>query len=506
MELKLRSKVAVLFKRRFNTVFGIAAVASQGVAGILVIWLLKNEVGLEYVGFWAVMTGILSVLSVSEFGLGQALVHMTQVAKVSNEKDSATFKDYYHTTLIALFLFYSVALILLYKLLFSAMVQVSGENYTHLVTSILPVVCVSVIFGMLARVTFSGLNGLGYFWVSQLVILSANVVYLVASYFTINSFGVVGLAYSHLSMTFMMLALGHFSIVCLEIRQGKPLIRFAVYRFSYSCLKRMLPLGFSIQATSLLHFLLEPIVKTTIATTGGLEVVGVYEMVSRILQGLRELAVRPLGFLSGRFAKIFQTEKELLIPELRRYHSVSLVLGSIYFGIVLQFVHFLEDFWVQSGDKYSFLVFVLLGFSLSVNIVYKIPVYFYAIGVGENRVNLVSMFITAGVSCVGYMAALIFSMHELVIIFYGAGLAVGALYSYWKVVLTQLEDNDVVFLRKDVIASMLFVTMSSFIAWFDSQTMVNHDLIVRFLILGLFCAIALALCLGVYFSKNKNNV
>ncbi len=233
-------------------------------------------------------------------------------------------------------------------------------------------------------------------------------------------------------MNVVILILGWLSILVIRIRQAQSfglLIPFAIYRKEF---RSMISLGMSFQATSILMMFLEPIARTTIAYSGGLALVGYYEMANRFVLSLRELIARPAAFLGGHFAaRYYENPKEiepLFTQALKRFWLIG--VGMLLSLALLSFP--VADYWVQERHWFFFLSVVALSVGWSLSVPSLVP-WNWGVGVGHNRFNLNSTFIMVVTSLSVCVVAAIYKSPILVSFGVGGGIAVGAIYLILRV-------------------------------------------------------------------------
>lgn len=410
-------------------IFGVGAVVSQSLAIALVLWLVKDRLGAEMVGLWSLILSTLSITSISQFGLGQSLIHFSQVALKREQETGQTgqVRQYYDTTILVTLGVFILVVLALFWPLKGLIGQIAGSELTGVLDQVMPVAAASMVMAILSRVPQAALNGLSRFWFAQASIIAGAVLYAVLAWVLIGSYGLLGVAYAHLAMALCQLVLAHAGVVYIA-GSGRNLIqRILVGRPRLRLVREMIGLGLSLQAMSMLLFLLEPIARVAMGYAGGLAMVGYYEMASRVAIAARDVFARPMAYLSGHFARQARTAPEKVPTDLAASFDRSLALGTLSLAAIAASALILADIWVQERHWFFFYCLGFLSFGWAYTSL-ALGTYNYGIGTGQNRHNLIGMAVICGTAGACSLVAALLGEPLLVPIGVCLGLVVGESY------------------------------------------------------------------------------
>lgn len=169
----------------------------------------------------------------------------------------------------------------------------------------------------------------------------------------------------------------------------------------------MISLGLSFQVTSFLFMFLEPLARTTLAFTGGLSLVGYYEMANRLVLAPRELIAKPAAFYSGQFAKQSQSDWEGMKANYAKSLKQFWLLAGLMCVAIAIIVLPAADYWVQERNSYFFICVFALTLGWCFGVPALIP-WNCGIGLGINRYNLNSVLLlvimNAGFCLLAYLS------------------------------------------------------------------------------------------------------
>lgn len=407
---------------------GVVAAGSQIITIAFVYWLVKNELGVENLGLWSLILSFASIVNFSGFGLGQSMVHFAQ----SGSARSDALERYFRVA-ATLTLGGSLALgALIYWPARELIIDLVSPQQAEQLNAVLPIMLMSFCAAMLNRVTAFTLTGQGFFWIGQLAILAGGLAYGLVTYFLVSDLGLVGVSYGHLAMTLVTLLLGWLGVLVVRIVQARSyglLIPFAIYRPEF---KKMISLGLSFQATSILMLFLEPLARAAIAYSGGLALVGYYEMANRFVVSPRELIARPSAYFSGRFASLSQADPEATRSLYYKMLKVFWLLGFVMLLALAIAVVPVADYWVQERHWFFFFSVMTLGVGWALSVPGLIA-WNWGVGVGNNRYNLYSVAIMVLISLIFCGFGIIFQSSLWIPVGVAGGIALGQIYLIHRV-------------------------------------------------------------------------
>jgi len=431
---------------KWQLFYGFIAVITQLLSIGYVFWIIKAELGVEQLGLWALVLSSLSIVNISNFGLGQAMVHFSQVS-MQKTAYSSQFERYFRTAfsltaLGALILSASIYLPVQYFIL-----DLAGPTQTNLVLTLIPLMMASLCAAVLNRVMIFTLNGQGSFWIGQIAVMLGSLFYVALSATLINSSGLMGVAYGHFIMTFSTLLLGWAGVIWVRAREGNArslLWPFGIYPQAF---RDMIGLGISFQLTSILMLFLEPLARFAIGYSGNLSMVGYYEMANRFVVTPREIIARPAAYFSGRFAQIGDSNRNAMNAF---YASLMKKFSLLGIGMLLSIAILavpVADYWVQERNWFFLVSVATLGLGWTFGVPALVP-WQWGIGLGLNQFNLMSIAIMMLVSLTVSSIAIIFQSPIWIPFGVGAAIALGEIYLILRVSQLLRSHNKVSNLRR----------------------------------------------------------
>ncbi len=398
-----------------TTIISLLAVASQASSSLMIIFMVNYYLGSEYLGFYALLISFSAIISLGEFGLGQSIIHYGNKYGID---------ECYCTVQITLIIFLTILIIVAFPFLMPIVYDITVKSLPNqTIYSELSIIIVSTAIGALARVSFSGLNASMSYGASQFIVVVGSAVYLILSFLLIPKLEVLGICIAHLAMTTMMLVMGHIFLKFKTASKSLLLNSGSVF-----VLKKIYKNGLGIQGITLLVILSEPLVKILIGNASNLIVLGQYEIASKLILGLRDLAVRPLGYLGGHFSRVTANKDVNPKFELEASFKKTIYLSLVFMFLCLLVYWFLLTFFASIINPTFTTMYALLVISWFFNIAVWIICYHFYIGVGKNLVNILSLTITVFFIIVGGLYS---SDDALVILyFYGTGIFLCSLYAF----------------------------------------------------------------------------
>jgi O-antigen/teichoic acid export membrane protein len=366
-----------------RNITAIAAVLSQATAVGLSLLFIERYHGLGLVGVWGVLTSLISVIYLSEFGLGQSLIKFMQVALNSDCPRRREVMRYFigaNVFTVGIFLGFVCVGIWLVPLIVSKWVATEFHGIT---LEVLPLLAFSTLFALLARLAQSALIGFEHFLASQIWVVLSNIIFSIACLFLIPSLGLEGAGVAHLLMS-TTLAFGCIAtFICVAIINTEKIAWKSLRQWSLEkTLKEMLPISGKIQLIQILQIFTEVGPRGALAWVGGADAAGCYEFAYRFVMFSREILARPLVYLSGKFSQEFHASDIVPLTSL-----IESLRGSAYLAMLMLFsVVPLADAvgWVWLGeDPGDFAVYcqiIVLGWGFSL---FSAPGYHLGIATGN---------------------------------------------------------------------------------------------------------------------------
>lgn len=347
--------------------------------------ILVQHVGIENVGLWSLLLGIVTVARVADV-TGSAGLSRFVAQALLEQRDAAV---YVHTLTIASVLVNIVIASLV--VLFSSDILVSvvdGPRVDEGINLVPLIAIVSFILTSLGLVLSSGVDGTHRADLRAILLTGSQIVFIIGVVVGVPQYGLWGWGAA--------LAAQQFFIICgawFLMRRTIEGLGFFPFRWSNAVLSETVRYGLKLQINSFAGMLSEPIVKFLLIRFGGLEAVGLYELATRIVFALRSVVVQMVMPLVPEFTSLRMRPEKIRVLLGKSFRlsvkgSLCILLGSILSAPVysLLMLNFIDE-------KLVYMIW-LLALGVSINTV-STPFYFLGIGLNWLRWNIVAQFVMA---------------------------------------------------------------------------------------------------------------
>ena len=196
--------------------------------------------------------------------------------------------------------------------------------------------------------------------------------------------GIVGLAYSQLLQSIILLILSWF-----YARKELALLPVFPCNWSKPLFLEMITYGLNFQIATMASLLYEPVTKILLGKYGGLAMTGYYEMANRMVLQFRTLLVSANQVLVPYVAELQETDPENIGPIFQRSYSMLMYLSTIYYSAILVALPFISAIWIGAYSPAFIFFSVLLVIGWCINSL-NAPAYFINLGIGELKWNTIS--------------------------------------------------------------------------------------------------------------------
>ncbi|WP_422345146.1 hypothetical protein [Parasphingorhabdus sp.] len=404
-----------------NVPAGLAALIAQSASVFFVLWLISDRLGLEELGLYSLLIGSLTILSLTEFGIGTSMVSFSQ--RPENERRKG-FSHYYST---ALWTSSAVALTCIALVYWPVdLFLVSQMTRPDLILELhrcLPATLLTAAVIAIGKVPINALNGLDHFAPMQTLRAGSYLLLPPLAYIGVIELGLYGVILARLLVEIILTAASH-----VLVWNTLPGLHLLPRWFGKSELKEMLGVSLSFQTSSIILILFEPLAKVALSMSGSLVIVGQYEVAARITGFTKELFIRPMAFLGGIFSR--NKGKANVKTTAALLHDLALIsipMAALSFAFVLAFLPLSGDIMLNGPVDFYMLASLCLGIGWALSICAVGP-YFYCIGIGNNRPNLESAIIISFGSAAFSVVAVLLNSIWLVPLGTGLSLLVGEIY------------------------------------------------------------------------------
>ncbi len=446
---------------------------------------LLEILGPEAIGIWSLIVALTSISRIGDLGLPGGVTRFVAQALAANDHDRAS--GIIQTSFLALT---AAALALLtcgYLLLPELLVYVLPSESMAQGVAVLPIVLASFLVTTISAIFHAGLDGCQKSYRRSMLISGGQIFYLALSLFLIRESGLKGLADAQFIHSIIILVLSW--IILRSTLKSLPILPF---QWKFSLFKELFRYGATLQMIGFLLLLFDPITKSLVGRYGGLSTLGYYEMGSRLISQLRQLLVEANKAVIPVISSMGETSDSILICK-KNIRLIS-ILAIPYFAFIALSAPVIAEIWLGRIEPFFVFTAIVLSFAWLINTIWT-PAYFYNLGVGRIRINLIAHLIIAVLIIVGgIFGGETFGGHGVVIA-YAIALLGSSIFVAWSFIkLTQFETSGISLLFKYSGAVLIIsIGFHSLL----SEMMAGYSITMQLLVL----AVAGAFLIGVICSR-----
>lgn len=336
--------------------------------------------GVASLGVWSLVVASTSVARLGEMGTGGSVVkHVAQYLARGDEKTASlviqTALLVVGCVVIGLFPIVHLGVAWLLKLVVS-------ESDLDLGRKLLPYAVVSLSINMLVSVVYSGLDGCQRIDLRKLIFGVGNLLYFLSAFVLVRKYGILGLVYSQIVQGFFIL-LTSWGVLC-HLMESLPLIP---RRFSSRVLKEIVFYGASFQLTTLLAMFMDPLSKALLSRYGGSDVLGYYEMASKLIVKLKSLIVNANQVLVPVYAEVQEQKPDNISGMYTKNVRLLVFISVPVFLFPVGLAPIISRVWI--GELVEPFVWSLVGVSFYwLGATLNFPAYFAYMGIGKLSKNV----------------------------------------------------------------------------------------------------------------------
>ncbi len=343
---------------------------------------LLITIGVEQLGIWSIVLATTSVANITNLGLSGSVVKF--VAKYLARGEEKTVAYVIQTSAISIGILIGSSLLIAYYFanwLLALIVPVANLKEAF---SILPYALLSLWITVNAGIFQAGLDGYQRVDLRNMVLIAGSLLYLVLCFVLVPIYGLMGLAYSYVSQSCVVL-IGSW----LMLKFHLPMLPVIPYQWNVKLFKEMIGYGINFQITSISQMLYDPITKGLLTKFGGLAMTGFYEMASRMILQLRALIVTANQVLVPTIADLQEKNPEIIQKVYKNSYRLLLYFAFPIFSAIIAFTPIISQVWIGHYENIFVLFSTLLAIGWVLNTL-NVPAYFANLGIGELRWNTIS--------------------------------------------------------------------------------------------------------------------
>src|SRR5262249_24558682 len=151
-----------------------------------------------------------------------------------------------------------------------------------------------------------------------------NVTNVLVSFVLVPKFAILGLGVAQCAQSILALAIG-----AVALGHVLPGLRWVRLRWSRTTFRELIAYGWKLPTVSLLVLGYEPVTKFLLGRFFGAEMVGLYELATRMVQQVRALIGAPNNALVPTFAALGRDGARGYLPLLRQAQTATNFLGTV---------------------------------------------------------------------------------------------------------------------------------------------------------------------------------
>ncbi len=403
-----------------NAVVSLVQVGVIGIVLFVQYRYLLGVIGLEKLGVWSLVLATTAATQIANLGLSASVVKY--VAQYRAREETATVSSVIQTAALSAGVFLAAALAAAYPVLKLVLRLVVAPGSLPDALVLLPYTLVAFWFLVVTGIYQAGLDGFQRTDTRGALLMGAAVLHLAACYLLVPRWGLVGLGYARILQNLLTLVAS-----VLFLRRHLPGFPALPRRWSRPLFREMFSYGMNFQAISVLLMFCDPMTKALLSRFGGLSLVGIYEMASRLIQQLRSLVVAANQVMVPAIARLKERTPERIRAVYKTSYDLMLYLAlPLYAGIAVS-APLVSRLWLGRRDPHFVLFTVILCLGWLPNTL-AVPPYFSNMGLGTLKWNLFSHLSMAALNAVlAFLLGLVFDGTGVVAAWSGAMIVSAAL-------------------------------------------------------------------------------
>jgi O-antigen/teichoic acid export membrane protein len=366
-------------KLRRNVLAAFAQTAFVAICLFLTYRIVAQSVGMDMLGLWSLLMSVTWVLRTADVSGGSALARFLALPSDKRPGELAP--------LLSTILIFSVGINVVLAVIFAVAMALFlpffvPKELVRVSEQLLPYATILMFLSSSSVSVTAALDGLQRADQRALVQILAAAVCLLATWLLIPYYETIGFAVAQILQQLIVLILSWF----LLSRKIPDLGCFPRY-FDLRILRQTMPYTLMLNASGVVSSFFEPLAKFALNHTGGLELVGHFELANRLCLQLRGFAVSSATPLVPEFASYSEKDDPRLSQTISR---VNRVFGFLGIAMVLAAAiggPAMSELVLGRFDRELILLTAVLAWGWSINML-SVPMYFAAQGQGKLRWNI----------------------------------------------------------------------------------------------------------------------
>ncbi len=370
-------------KFRNNVVVSLTQILISSISLFFLYKFILNSLGVSQLGIWAIISTSISSLAILNYGFSGSLVKY--VAKYAALHDYSKLSSLIETTIITIAIFCLILGAFGYFAFVSCIhFFIPKKEELKLALSVLPI-CIFTFYCSVISSSFqAALEGLNKIALKSWINIAITLTLLICSYTLIPIMGLRGLGYSYLiSSSVGMISSWFF------LRKALPFFPLIHFKWNKTIFKETLNYNVNFQLIAIFSLLNDPITKFILARFGGMELTGLYELVSKLIMQIRNIVIGINQTIVPFIANLKEKDPSQISSLYKTSFQYVFLICLLLFLPVFALGPLFSKWW------FGYINVNFLFFLFAINIGWFIntlsgPAYFSNLGSGNMKWNTVS--------------------------------------------------------------------------------------------------------------------
>jgi O-antigen/teichoic acid export membrane protein len=359
-----------------------------------------HYLGYETYGVWIILSTVISLMQLSDFGIGQAV--MKYVAEEHGRNNMSGIQGYMTTAVLALCGTGTLALLIVLFFRQPVMKLFNlASVHEQAALELLPYMGVLSVYGLVVNTYSAVLSGLGRFDLSSYSELSGRIIILLISLFMLSiGTGLKGLVISYAASYIIV----HVFLLYSISRLSNHRVKLAVGGIKFYQISKLFQFGSNMMGSSIINMLLTPFNRLMLSRFAGVATVPIYEIAYNGAYYARSIIAAFFRAIAPEVSRISAASNSKSVFQVRELYRKAMrmnwVLSTSYFAIGFLLTTLLLRIWL--GNNFVETAPVALRITLVGAFISSLsmPSYFLLMGIGRARTIFVSNVIQSVINCV----------------------------------------------------------------------------------------------------------
>lgn len=356
-----------------NGVFSACEVIVTGVCFFLLYRVVIDAIGIEAIGIWGLLTAILVLPTIADPIVGSGIT--TLVAREESTRWQGAVAEIIETAAISKAAITGLLLAASYHGVALILERLTEDHVAA--RELVLLVGVSLWVGAVASVPLAGLEGRQRVDLRSAVLMLGAILNLVVAAILVPDHGIVGLGQARMVQSLFVLVTAW--LVLRGVLTSAPLLP---RRWSRKYLRALAAYGFRYLSASSAMALIDPVTKALMAKFGSVELVGYYELASKLVLQVRALLVSLSRVLVPAVADLQRREIAAVVDLYQKSCRVNAYLAVPAFGLLVVTAAPIGEIWIGREESFFELATFVLCLGWLTNTL-ATPAYFANLGLAQ---------------------------------------------------------------------------------------------------------------------------